>query len=106
MPYHLATPQQPVSVDRMRRATLYSSGAFYTVFDAIATLERIELSIFFSYLLWAFRLALSANPEEYSRPEQQSPLAARAASREAALLLSDSRSGRTRWRRYRSCAIR
>ena len=55
MPYHLATPQQPVSVDRMRRATLYLSGAFYTVFDAIATLERIELSIFFSYLLWAFR---------------------------------------------------
>ena len=39
----------------MRRATLYLSGAFYTVFDAIATLERIELSIFFSYLLWAFR---------------------------------------------------
>ena len=39
----------------MGRATLYSSGAFYTVFDAIATFERSELSIFFSYLLWAFR---------------------------------------------------
>ena len=39
----------------MRRATLYSSGAFYTVVDAIATLERIELSIFFSYLLLAIR---------------------------------------------------
>lgn len=39
----------------MRRATLYSSEAFYTVFDAIATLERSELSIFSSYLLLAIR---------------------------------------------------